>query len=172
MGIGKIITLIGAILGLLSILLSLFIPEFLSWYRIEASGYGITGGVYLTGFGTFSTTGAISSINEIWIFELIGGIFVILGSILCIASIIKKSRVARIIGGIWILLGPIIFLIHIISNISDFSEIVEILGVGSDVNVFWGSVNESGVTTSWGLWIGFFLAVGGGTLGLVGKAKV
>jgi len=172
MGAGKIIALIGAFLSLLSVLLSIFLPEFFSWYSIKSSGFGITGEIYLTGFGTFIIKGAFPSTNEIWVLELIGGIFVTLGAILCIVGIVKKSKAAGIIGGIWILLGPIIFFVHILSNMNDFTGIVEALGVGTGVNVFWGSTSISGVSISWGLWIGFYIAIGGGILGLIGGVKI
>jgi len=44
-------------------------------------------------------------------------------------------------------------------------------GLVGDPNVFWGlEMLGPGVLYSWGVWIGFFMAVVGGILGLVGGA--
>ena len=41
MGKGKIIALVGAVIGILSVVLSLVLPEFFGWYRAHIAGGGL-----------------------------------------------------------------------------------------------------------------------------------
>lgn len=176
MGAGKILAIIGAILGLVSVALSLVLPELLGWYRVEVSAMGTTVGMYITGIGTAEMGAGLGGIQGIAIFELIGGILVILGALLCIIGGAKGSKGAGIIGGIMMILGPLMLVLDLVIGMGDFTELLE-LGFGlTDVTPFFGSedILFMGVpmSLSWGLWIGFFMAIAGGVLGLIGGAAI
>lgn len=175
MGAGKIIALIGAIVGLVSVVLSFIAPQIFSWYRIEISMLGVTGGYYITGIGTFSAVLVPPLPDGIAILELIGGIVLIIGAVVCIIGAAKELKAAGIIGGILILLGPLLLIIDLLIGISDFGLIIDMItGVpGTADTLFWGSFSPApGVLLSWGIWIGAFIALAGGALGLIGGASL
>lgn len=173
MGAGKVLALIGAIVGLVSVALSFVLPAFFGWFRIEGAVGGITViGFYITGLGTFAVTG-FPGFPGIAIFELIGGIVLIIGAIVCIIGAVKESKVAGIVGGILILVAPILLLLDLLIGMSGFSILIETLGGPPGASVLWGSfVPAPGVLLSWGIWIGTFVALGGGVLGLIGGATL
>ena len=175
MGAGKVLALIGAIIALVSVALSFIAPAIFGWYRIEISSLGITAGVYITGIGSLVVVPATLPVQGLAIFELIGGVLLIIGAIICIIGALKESKVAGIIGGVMILLGPIILILDLLLSFGGFTELIELLGGPAGTNAFWGSITIVGppdVLISWGIWIGSFLALAGGVLGLIGGASV
>lgn len=173
---GKNLTLIGAILALITVLLSMVLPQFFGWYRVELTSLGITSGVYVTAMGTITQIGSIPfSSNGSGGFEFFGGLLFIIGAIICILGVAKESRVAGIIGGILMLLGPLPMILSLLTGGGNYSYIKEFLGVSTDVDLLWGTFTSTGPPIeiiSWGLWIGFFLALASGVLGIIGGAKL
>ena len=174
MGSGKTLALVGAVLALATLALSFIVPNIFGWYRIEASGMGMTAGIYFTGLGTLATVPAgMMPGGGFAIFELIGGICLIIGSIACIIAGVKESKAAGIIGGVLILLSPLILIIELLVGAGDFALLIQTLTGPAGASVFWGSyLIAPGVTLSWGIWIGTFLSLGAGVLGLAGGASV
>ncbi|MFX1572546.1 MAG: hypothetical protein ACFFB0_07345 [Promethearchaeota archaeon] len=167
---GEILGMIGACIGLLSIIFSFIFPE-LSWYKYEVTDevLELTSGAYLTGFGTYISTGTMAT-PDIAILMLIGGILIVIGSVLCIVSVVKELKIIGVSGGILILLGPVLLIIDLLTGMSEIAETIST--IDPNVNMFWDSFSESGITFSWGLWIGFYIALAGGILGLIGGALV
>jgi len=175
LGAGKGIAIVGAVIGLMSVLLSFIAPQIFSWYRIEISSMGITGKIYITGIGTVVSVPAGAPIGGFAIFELIGGILLIIGAIVCIIGAVKELKAAGIVGGILILLGPLLLIMDLLLGLGEFTEVLAFLGGPADVNALWGSITIVGppdFLVSWGIWIGSFLALAGGVLGLIGGASV
>lgn len=168
---GRVFILIGVILGLLSLLLGFILPELFCWYRFEMNNMGITSGWYLTGFGTVITKGYIAPLG-LSVVELIGGIVVIVGVILCIVGATKESKIPGIIGGIMILLGPILAIFDLLIGISGLAEAMGLFVDWTDGSIFWGTHTDMGIVYSWSLWIGSFMALVGGFLGLIGGVAV
>jgi len=169
MGFGKVLTIIGAILGLASILLSFIFPALFGWYRYEVSGWGSEGGYYLTGFGTVASIPPSSFITELAILEVIGGIMVIIGSILCIIAIVKESKGIGLLGGLLMLLAPVLLVIDFLVGMSEFAGVIEYnINLFVNKNVFWETFSTMGYLYIWGIWIGSFLCIAGGVLGLIG----
>ncbi len=172
---GKVLALIGAIVALASVALSFIVPQFLGWYRIEMSTLGVTVGVYITGLGTIASIPAGAPVTGFATFELIGGILVIIGAILLIVGAVKESKGAGIAGGVLTLLGPLLLLIDLLLDFGDFAAMIQVLGGPAGASVFWGSftiVGPPDVLMSWGIWIGSFVALAGGVLGIIGGALV
>lgn len=168
---GRIVITTGAIIGILSVFLSAIIPELFSWYKIESYWMIYENGVYLTGFGTSISTGAYIA-PELSILVLIGGMLVIGGSFLCIIiganeSATTKLKVAGIIGGFLMLIGPILLIIDLVIGKSDFARNLVELRSWAGGTLFEGTYVDI-YTYTWGLWIGFFLVLAGGVLGLIG----
>ena len=168
MGFGKVLTIIGAIVGLASILLSFIFPELFSWYRYEVSGMGSSGGWYLTGIGSVIDIGNTSPYG-LSILGVIGGTLVILGSILCIVATVKESKGIGVLGGLLMLLAPLLVVIDFLVGMS---ELAGVIGDNMDLfigrNWYWEDFFALTWAYTWGLWVGFFLGIAGGAIGLIG----
>ena len=172
MKIGKIIVIIGAIIGLASILLSFISPELFSWYRYEVSGWGSSGGWYLTGFGTVTDIGNTTPMN-LAILEVLGGSMVILGSILCIVATVKESKGMAFLGGLLMLLGPLLLIIDFLVGMSELAGVIsDNLDLFINRSAFWEEFSTMGYAYTWGLWVGFFLGIAGGAIGLIGGISI
>ena len=172
LGAGKALALIGAVVALITLALSFVVPNFFGWYRVEASMLGMTAGVYFTGLGTLVSVPA-GFTGEMDIFVLIGGILLIVGAIACIIGGVKESKAAGIIGGFLILLSPLILIINLLIGTGEFAAMIQLLGGPAGASVLWGSITIPGpMTLTWGIWIGSFLSLGAGVLGLIGGASV
>ncbi|MFX1303882.1 MAG: hypothetical protein ACFFBV_01820 [Promethearchaeota archaeon] len=174
MGAGKSITLVGAIIAVVTLLLSFIVPQYFGWYRIEGTVLGITGGVYFTGLGTLASVPAGGPTGFDYL-QLIGGIALIVGVVACIIGAVKEMKAAGIVGGILILVSPLILIIDLAISASGFAALIMSLGGPPGASVFWGSfliVGPPDVLLSWGIWIGTFLSLGGGVLGIIGGATL
>jgi len=171
---GKVLAIIGAAVGLLSVLLGLAIPALFCWFRFDVSG-AVTGGLYLTGFGTVMDEGVIAGYYsfDMVMLVLIGGILVLVGAGLCITGAITEMKLFGIIGGIAMIVGPLLLVAEFMTVTSDFTEYVDLWAETFDKMTFFGSGSPGpGVTFIWGPWIGYFMAYFGATLGLIGGALV
>ena len=170
---GKVLALIGAVLALITLALSFVLPTIFGWYRVEISGMGMTVGVYFTGLGILVSVPAGAPYTVIDIFILIGGILLIIGAIACIIGGVRESKAAGIIGGVLILLSPLILILNLLLGMGEFAAMIQSLGGPAGASAFMGSIIVApGITMSWGIWIGSFLALGAGVLGLAGGASV
>jgi len=174
MGAGKVVTLIGAIVGLVSFLLSFLVPQYFGWYRIEVSvGSSVVGGIYITGFGTIVTVPP-GGPTQIAILVLIGGILLIIGAILCVIGVVKKTKTPISVGGILMIVTPLLLIIDVQIISGDFFiSVLNSLGGPTSASMIWGSyIVGPGILLSWGIWIGSFMAFGAGILGLLGATSL
>lgn len=169
---GLFIAIIAAIVGLSSVFLSLIIPELFGWYRIETTVSAVDINFYLTGFGTIdSNIGGTTT--EIAILVSLGGILVIAGAIGCVSGANKQIKKSTFIGGVLMLVGPLLLLLDLLAEMSDYAIVVGNLVEASNGNIFWDSWTDPiGDSATWSVWIGFFMALGGGVLGLITGAVV
>ncbi|MFX0028560.1 MAG: hypothetical protein ACFE8B_05090, partial [Candidatus Hermodarchaeota archaeon] len=175
LGISRILMLIAVIISILSILLSFTSPELAAWYQYTVDTPAIPMlNYYLTGLGTYICKGTTLCTNDIAFIGLIGGILVLVGSAVSLVAIIRNSKIFTIIGGIIIFLGPLLLIIEILTGIDYFNELLSkfsLLQSDARVNSFYGSNrNLSNILRtdfSWGLGNGFYIAIVGGTLGLI-----
>lgn len=167
MAYARQIAVIGAFIGILSVLLGLLSPEWFSWYRVESTIYGF----YLTGFGTGVFINYPSQTDQIAILVLIGGILVIVGAVECLTSALVKNKVVGILGGLFMIVGPLLLLADIMMGVSEFMQWMEYYTSGkSGAELLFGRIDYWDI--DYGLWIGFFMAIGGGVLGFIGGALV
>jgi len=170
---GSILAIIGAIVGLISILLSFLVPQYFGWYRIEvSSGGSILGGIYITGFGTIVTVPPGGPI-QIATLVLIGGILLIIGAILCIIGVVIKRKTPISVGGILMIVTPLLLTLDVQIISGDFFlSVLNLLGGPTSASMIWGSyVVGPGILLSWGIWIGSFMAFGAGIIGLLGASS-
>ena len=170
---GKVLAIIGAVVGLASVTLGFVLPAFFSWFKIEGSyGGTVVVGFYITGFGTL--TSVPPYYTGFAYLELVGGIVLVVGAILCIVSAAKGSKAPGIVGGILMLVSPLILIVDLLLlSGADFGALIYSLGGPANASILWGSFSPApGVLLSWGIWIGAFVALGAGVLGLIGGATV
>jgi hypothetical protein len=168
MGFGKGLTIIGAILGIASIFLSFILPELFSWYRYEVSGMGTSGGYYLTGIGTVIDIGNTSTMT-LSILGVVGGILLLIGSILGIVATVKESKGMGVLGGLLMLLAPLLLVVDFLIGMSELAEAIEFnMNIFLTRDWYWEDFFALVTSYTWGLWIGFFLGTAGGVLGLIG----
>ena len=179
MGSGKIVAMIGAVIGALSVVLSLVLPEFFGWYRAHIAGGGLEAGYYLHGFGIFDSSNSAllpmpPGVDEMVLLAMIGGILMIAGAVVCGLGAFVENKIFGILGGLLMIVGPLLLLVDIMTGMSEFMEFMEAFSGGeSGVGLLFDSYSPApGVTLSWGIWIGYFMAMGGGVIGLIGGALV
>jgi len=165
MGAGKFIAIIGGILGILTIGLYFVLPEIFCLWRLDGAPFL---SIFLGGFG--STTGEVLGVGygpdyAEDIMLLIICVLIVAGGALAIIGGLVGNKIIGILGGVLMIVGPILLIVALFIEYGDFEDIALILGGKS---LFFGS--ELGV--DWGLWIGFYLAIGGGVLGLIGGATI
>ena len=166
MGAGRIIAIIGGVLGILSIVLFHVLPEFFCFWRLDA---GAVIKIWEGGFGFVAGETGGTPIDPDYseeIIWLIVGILVVAGGALSILGGLVENKLIGALGGLVMLAGPIIYIIFAALVIGPFEDLAALLG--SVDSLLFGS--QPGV--SWGLWIGSFLAIGGGVLGIIGGATL
>jgi len=165
MGAGKVLAIFGGILGALSVLLYYANPEIFCLWRVDAAA---TLSIYIGGFGAWSGEFIAIPFGPEYsqdIILMIVGVLIIGGSVLTFIAGLAESKVIGILGGIILLAGPILLLVALITKMGVFGEtIIPLLG---NVNLLFGSI--LGVA-EWGIYIGSYLAIGGGLLGIIGGA--
>jgi hypothetical protein len=170
---GRALAIIGAVVGLLSVLLGLAIPAIFSWYHIELSYGPFSGGAYLTAFGNLieDDVSLPSDATEMVTLVLVGGILVLAGAGLCIAGAATEQKPLGIIGGILMIIGPTMLIFDLMAQVSEFAQFMDMIAGYYDKSIFFGSFSPyPGYSIMWGLWVGYFIAYVGGVLGLIGGA--
>jgi len=100
---------------------------------------------------------------------LIGGILVLVGAVACIIGIFKGMKSVAVIGGLLMIIGPLLIVLDMLIGLSDFSELVKDRTLEEGFALILGKKSPyAGLTIRWGLWIGSYLALGGGLMGLIG----
>jgi hypothetical protein len=160
MGAGKLIAIIGGILGILSIVLYYVLPDIFSLWRVVA---GSANFVYIGGFGI--RAGEITSFPfgpeyADDIFLVIVAVLLVAGGAVAIVGGLMENKGIGALGGIIMLAGPILLVVELLLELGFWEGFPEF--------ALWGS--QAGA--DWGVWIGFFMGVGGGILGLIGGASL
>lgn len=166
MGAGKIIAIIGSVVGIISVALYYVLPEIFCFWRLDATP---ALGIFLGGFGSsFGEVGGIE--QEIQYSEeiilLLVGVVVVAGGALTLIGAFLENKVLAILGGIAMIVGPILLSIALFLEIGDFEAVAAMLPSGE--NLFFGSYMGG----DWGIWISFYMAAAGGVLGVIGGATV
>lgn len=138
-------------------------PEIFCFWRFDG---GFSGSFFLGGFGShygFTIGGEFGPESADDTTLLFLGILVIAGSALALMGGFFENKSLTILGGLLMILGPILLVIALFLELGYFEDMAAML-VG--YNLFFGSV--AGV--DWGLDVSFFLAIGGGILGIIAGA--
>jgi hypothetical protein len=157
-GLGKIITIIGGILGIMSIVLFYLFPEIFSLWRLDG---GFAFKYYIGGFGMWSGEIVGFSFGPEYIddiFLVLVAVILITGGGIAIGGAILENKDIGLIGGMIMLIGPTLLTFELLFKFGFFEAF------SGDRLLMWGSDPSA----DWGVWIGFFIGVGGGILGLIG----
>ena len=74
-----------------------------------------------------------------------------------------------VLGGILMLLAPLLLVVDFLVGMSELAGIIgDNLGIYIAQNWYWADFISFFWHYIWGLWIGFFLIIAGGVLGLIG----
>lgn len=169
-GTGKILIVIGGILGIMSILLYFISPSLGSWWTVVLDPIiGNDQHSYLNVFGQFQDQESFNPDDLLLGFMgILVAILVILGSILGFITLGNQSKAIGILGALLIIGGIVVFLIGL-NNVEAFQDIISGLEFlsGDEYTVFFGSASFVN-TWTWYLSVGFFLAAFAGILILIG----
>jgi len=162
MGKGKIIAIIGGILGILSVVLFYVLPDIFSFWHFVGGGAGL----YLGGFGFWDGTGMDPEYAEDILLLIIFVVIVAGGAIAIIGGLIE-NKVAGILGGILMLAGPILLIVALATEMGDFKDLAAIIEFATgEKGLLFGSFGP----LDWGIWISTYLALGAGIVGVIGGA--
>ncbi|MFW9948141.1 MAG: hypothetical protein ACFFDX_15055 [Candidatus Odinarchaeota archaeon] len=171
----KYIALVGAILGILAMVLFYLLPEIFCLWRIEATGAEYLK-LYLGGFYSMAyslnplLTLDLEFIRTPELILLIVSILIAGGFVITLIGGLEGKRNTVIGGGVVLLFGPILFMIALLAGMGTlFGELASTMGLLGQ-NLLFGSLSAMGTTMSWGLGPGFFVALAGGILGVIGGA--
>ena len=168
MGVGKFLTIIGGIIGILSVALFYFLPEIFNVWRFVDEGSSVS--IYIGGFGSWSRDIGFNFGIRLSddIFLMVVSSLTVGGSVLVIIAGVKGSKTLGILGGVILLAGPALFMLEIITQIGIIGDVLGIIPALGSFSLWFGSA----MGAAWGIWISFFLAIGGGVLGIIGGAKI
>lgn len=150
------------------------LPDVIYFWGINTNGFpGSDLSLYLGGFysGAYSSGGGPLNVNLIDSMEI---------TMLCLSFLIVGGVVAMLIGGVsgkrsssigggfFLLFGLVILMGALLDEFGMFGDLTSNLSLVGR-NLLFGSLNQPGMTISWGLGIGFYLTLIGGVLGLIGS---
>ena len=151
MGAGKIIAIIGGILGILSIALYHILPEFFCLWRLDG---GVALKVWLGGFGFTGGEQGGSGLDPEYAEEilfLIIAILIVAGGALAIIGGIVENKLIGILGGVAMLAGSITFIVGAFIEFGPFEDLAALIGTFGGENLLFGSAGGA----NWGIWIGW-----------------
>ena len=161
MGAGRIIAIIGGIVGVLSVALFFVLPELFNFWRVTTP----VGDLFLGGFGFRAGTGIdIEYAEDIYLLVMLT--VVVVGGALAIVGGIIENKVMGILGGVIMLAGPIALLIALFIEFGDFEDLAVTIAFFGGEGLIMGSAGGA----EWGIWISTYMAFGAGALGIIGGA--
>lgn len=174
MGAGRIIAIIGGIIGILSIALFFVLPEIFCFYRMEVTSIFGDVSTYLGGPGFASGTlmgvpypPRLVANNDI--FLILTGVLTLAGGIITLIGGAVNKKVVGIIGGLILLGGPLLLIASLFLELGTLGDLTAVFTAFGQSPIF-GTYSDPTGTATWGIWIGFFMAIGGGVVGVIGGA--
>ena len=169
---GKILAIIGGLVGVVAVLLSLLVAD-LAWWQAHVENYlgFIDGTAYINAFAVTSNTGnSETEFLQEGIMILIGSLIFLATSILIIFTAVKEEKTYSILCSIGMIAGLFLFC-YGLSLVTDLENIMEGLSgiFGESYTIFWGAV-DLGVLGSWSwrLGNGFFIGAVAAGIALIG----
>lgn len=165
---GKIVAILGGLVGLLASILFLFEGS-LGWWEVVYTpifGNAVRGD--LSPFGTYQLgTGDVEMWGGLFLFS---GIIFVLASVLLIVASAKESKGGAILCAILMIVGLGLFIYALGSDegLLQIKDFLDWIG-GSEYNVYFGSVDFGFLGAwAWRFGNGFFIAIAGAVIGLIG----
>ena len=167
----KIVAILGRIVGIFAVILGLFEPT-LGWWDVTVDDYLVffDGSGAINAFGYSSNT-ANDNIELLGPLLLIGGILFLVSSVLIIIASFKENKNFTILCS-FLMIGGLALFCYGLTVVEDFENILEGLNffAGEERTVFFGTVDLGlGGDWAWRLGNGFFIAIGGAVIALIGS---
>lgn len=159
---GRIVTIIGGILGILSVVLFYILPNVFCFWQLGGSGNSY----YLGGFGFWDSKFFNPSYSED-ILLLIICLLVFIGGVLAVVGGLTKKRVVGVLGGVSMLCGPILLSIALMIETGDFEILAALVDAAGGGHLLFGT----GFGLIWGIFVSTYIAIGAGVLGVIGGIK-
>ncbi|TFG08799.1 MAG: hypothetical protein EU539_01225 [Promethearchaeota archaeon] len=159
----KIVVIFGGLLGIFAVL-SYYLSESLgAWWQATFEIWRFERNYYINAFGYSEDDQILGNLG------LFAGVLFLLGSFIAIITAGKKSKNLGIISFLIMIAGIGLFL-YALSEWENFGRFLNILEFisGEEQNVFYGSAGN----LTWGLGVGFFLAVIATIIVLIGSIKM
>ncbi len=170
---GKIIALIGGLIGLAAVLASLLVNE-LGWWQIFGDNIPFFGDQtgFISSFGmTSNTFNSESEFIEEGALLVVGAVIVLISSILIILTAIKEEKMYSILCAIGIFVGLFVYCygLTVIQDLDDMFSLASNWFSGTGT-MFFGTATVLGADITWRLGNGFIIGVVGGIIAFVGAA--
>jgi len=176
--VGRVIAIVAGIVGILSVVLFMVMPDFFAFWSCDVSGFApldfklwIGGFAQRAGEGTMPIPGMETDVTytEDMILTIIS-IVIIAGGALSIIGGVIQNRIIGLLGGIAMLLGVVAFIVGLAIQFGDFADLGDIIEVFGGENLLFGSgsIPLPPLDADWGLGFGAYFGIGAAAAGIIG----
>lgn len=180
---GRVIAIIAGIIGILSVLMYMVLPDFFAFWRIDAYGFPLVDfQAWIGGFAQKTGEGSALVLDELGITAgtitytedmilTIIAIAIIAGGAVSIIGGIIGNKWIGLVGGIAMLLGVIAFIVGLAIQFGDFADLGDLIGEFGGENLLFGSGNSltiPGLEADWGLGMAAWFGIGAAAAGVIG----
>ena len=156
----RYIAVLGGLLGIVAVLISL-IPSDVSWWSVRDTIFNQS--TVLNAFGIFTLSNGNVVLPPDYLI-LIAGLSFLIGSLLITFSAIQKKKAIAILSGLIMVVGLIVFCVALNAK-TNWEEVnILLIWLNSQSNLLFGEY----FVFQWGLGIGFYLAIVGTVIGIIG----
>jgi hypothetical protein len=178
--VGRVIVIVAGIVGILSILLFMVLPDFFAFWRIDVYGFApVDGTLWLGGIAQRAGQGDILAqgletdltYTEDLLLTIIN-VITLAGGAICVIGGILNKKIIGIVGGILMVLGVVAFIVALQIQFGDFSDLGDMIDVfGGDTLLFGSGSNAfPAFEGDWGFGMGAWIGIGAAVAGVVGGA--
>jgi hypothetical protein len=176
--VGRVIVLVAGIMGILTILLFMVLPDFFAFWRMDAWGFAPAAGklwlggvAQRAGDGTFLALGLETDVTytEDLLLTIVN-VVTLVGGAVCIIGGVLNKKIIGVLGGILMVVGVVAFIVALQLEIGDFSDLGDIIDAFGGTSLLFGSGTSGPVEVDWGLGMGAWFGIGAAVAGVVGGA--
>ena len=176
--VGRVIVTVAGIIGILTLVLFMVIPDFFAFWRMDAYGFApADGSLWLGGIaqragdGTFLGLGLETDLTYTEDFLLtIINVITIAGGAICIIGGVLNKKIIGLLGGIVMVLGVIAFIVALQIQFGDFSDLGDMIDAFGGDTLLFGSGSAGPLEADWGLGMGAWFGIGAAVAGVIGGA--
>jgi len=185
--VGRVIVIVAGIIGILTLLLFMVMPDFFAFWRIDAYGVPLVDGkLWLGGIAQRAGDGNLLGLGletdltytEDLLLTIIN-VITLAGGAICVIGGVLNKKIIGLVGGILMALGVIAFIVALQIQFGDFSDLGDIIDFfGGNTLLFGSGEGElpfpfppgTILDADWGLGMGAWFGIGAAVAGVVGGA--